>query len=278
VDGWTGYYDAGKSGGLSHSWSSEGTYGIRAVAEDEYGARSEWSDSKSVNIQTYIPPPPPPAPPTAGFSFSIDNLTVSFKDESGDSDGYVVNRTWDFGDGGHSYEINPKYTYASYGNYTVKLTVEDNDGLEDETEKKVTLIYKPPVGSPELTVETISISPSAPRENDKITFSITVLNSGDGASGNATIRYVLDGNVLNSSQLGRIDAGGSATVAFGINTSGGDHVFKVVVEYGDKEAMKSMEFSVNAGESGGFPIWVAGVAIAAVAAAILYMAFKKMRK
>jgi len=127
-------------------------------------------------------------------------------------------------------------------------------------------------------VKTISMSPPAPREGDRITFSITVSNEGDGDSSNATIRYILDGKVLNSSHLGKIEAGESVTASFSINASGSDHEFKTVVEYEGKEAVKSMNFNVTVNESGGFPLWIAGLLIAVVAAASAYMVFKKMRK
>ena len=46
---------------------------------------------------------------------------------------------WDFGDGGSSSKKNPTYYYASYGNYTVTLTVTDRAGDIDSTSKIVTL-------------------------------------------------------------------------------------------------------------------------------------------
>jgi len=52
--------------------------------------------------------------------------------ESYDPDGTIETYVWDFGDGlGSSEEENPVYTYTAEGNYTVTLTVMDNDGNTD---------------------------------------------------------------------------------------------------------------------------------------------------
>jgi YVTN family beta-propeller protein len=73
--------------------------------------------------------------PSAGFSHSPQSsppgATVSFNaGASSDSDGSVVRYDWDFGDG--STAVNggpsPTHTYKAPGNYTVTLTVTDNEG------------------------------------------------------------------------------------------------------------------------------------------------------
>lgn len=46
------------------------------------------------------------------------------------SEGDIVRNLWDFGDGGQSIEKNPTYTYASEGNYTVKLHVITSTGAQ----------------------------------------------------------------------------------------------------------------------------------------------------
>jgi len=70
--------------------------------------------------------------PSAGFSYSPaypDELeTITFTDESSDSDGSIVNWDWDFGNGDTSTAQDPTYDYADEGYYTVSLTVEDDDG------------------------------------------------------------------------------------------------------------------------------------------------------
>ncbi|WP_246128706.1 pre-peptidase C-terminal domain-containing protein [Pleionea sediminis] len=74
------------------------------------------------------PDPQPNTPPVASFSFEIDNLTVSFSNNSSDSDGTIANYAWDFGDGNSSTEVNPTHSYATGGDFTATLTVTDDDG------------------------------------------------------------------------------------------------------------------------------------------------------
>lgn len=55
--------------------------------------------------------------PQAAFDYSIDDLTVSFQNQSLHSFQFF----WDFGDGNVSSDLNPVHTYALPGNYLVKL-------------------------------------------------------------------------------------------------------------------------------------------------------------
>ena len=77
-------------------------------------------------------------PPVADFTYIISGLTVSFDASSSyDPDGYIVNYTWEFGDGNATTESDPikTYSYSSPGCYQVNLTVTDNDGLTNQTSK-----------------------------------------------------------------------------------------------------------------------------------------------
>ena len=48
---------------------------------------------------------------------------------SSDSDGTIVSRSWNFGDGSPANtNANPNHTYAAAGNYTSTLTVTDDNG------------------------------------------------------------------------------------------------------------------------------------------------------
>jgi hypothetical protein len=74
--------------------------------------------------------------PTALFTYEptypVANDTVTFNaSESYDPDGYIATYTWDFGDGNITTVTTPviEHVYTMYDNYTVTLTVMDNDGL-----------------------------------------------------------------------------------------------------------------------------------------------------
>lgn len=95
-----------------------------------------------------INPPPANLAPTADFTYSATDLTVSFTNKSGDTDGTIVTYAWDFGDGTSSSAQNPApHTYAAAGTYTVELTVTDDDGATDSYSTSITVSEEePPIG------------------------------------------------------------------------------------------------------------------------------------
>jgi PKD repeat protein len=77
--------------------------------------------------------------PNAAFTYGASGLSVTFTDQSSDSDGVIQSWSWDFGDGNTSTQQHPSHTYASDGTYTVELTVTDNGGLSDTSTASVTV-------------------------------------------------------------------------------------------------------------------------------------------
>ncbi|MEH6420655.1 PKD domain-containing protein [Pseudomonas sp. CGJS7] len=77
--------------------------------------------------------------PVANFTSSANGLTVAFTDTSTDSNGSIVSRSWNFGDGTTSTATNPSKTYSAAGTYTVTLTVTDNDGTTNTKTGSVTV-------------------------------------------------------------------------------------------------------------------------------------------
>lgn len=66
--------------------------------------------------------------PTAQFSWSTNDLSVDFWDESEEGDADISSWEWSFGDGESSNEPNPQHTYNSGDDYRVRLKVEDQNG------------------------------------------------------------------------------------------------------------------------------------------------------
>jgi len=90
--------------------------------------------------------------PTASFTSSCNDLSCNF-DASGssDSDGTIASYAWDFGDGNTASGETPSHSYSAAGDYTVSLTVTDNDGATNTTMQTVT-VEEPAVGSITLSV------------------------------------------------------------------------------------------------------------------------------
>ncbi|MEP2238632.1 MAG: PKD domain-containing protein [Maribacter sp.] len=57
---------------------------------------------------------------------------IIFTGDQSSDDIEIVSYAWSFGDGGTSEEVNPVYTFAEPGTYTITLIVTDNGGLTDE--------------------------------------------------------------------------------------------------------------------------------------------------
>ncbi len=125
----------------SHTYASAGTYSVTLTVTDDQGATDSTTQSITVTEA------PANQPPTAGFTFSTSNLTANFTDTSSDSDGIVVSRSWNFGDGSTTTQQNPSHTYGSAGTYSVTLTVTDNDGATDSVTQSVT-VSSAPVNQP----------------------------------------------------------------------------------------------------------------------------------
>ena len=105
-------------------------------------------------------------PPVAAFSTSVTQgknplLNVQFDaTQSFDANGSIVNFEWDFGDGELASGANqstPLHSFINAGNYTVTLTVTDNDNATNSnvaSQVISVLPNQPPVASFAWTIET----------------------------------------------------------------------------------------------------------------------------
>ena len=76
------------------------------------------------------------ANPASGYA----QLNVSFNAGcSTDSDGTITNYSWDFGDGRTGNGMSASHTFTTAGQYTITLTVMDNDGLTDAAYRTITV-------------------------------------------------------------------------------------------------------------------------------------------
>lgn len=89
---------------------------------------------------------PPNQPPEASFTYSCSGFTCSFNSTSTDFDGTINSTSWSFGDGATDTGASASHTYASGGNYTVVLTVTDDDGATGTASQSVR-VNNPPTAS-----------------------------------------------------------------------------------------------------------------------------------
>lgn len=78
--------------------------------------------------------------PNASFTFSCTNLACDF-DASGsnDNDGSIASYSWNFGDGSTATGMTASHAFGADGDYTVTLTVSDDEGATDSSSQVVSV-------------------------------------------------------------------------------------------------------------------------------------------
>ncbi len=137
IDEWTGFYESGVPVTLSHMYSAEGTYHVKVVAEDEHGAQSGFSPSKTIVITGNNPPNKPSMP--TGPIYGRIGITYSYTSLAIDPDGDNLEYLFDWGDGSDSGWIGPynsgdaatvSHTWNTRGTFPVKVKARDSYGAE----------------------------------------------------------------------------------------------------------------------------------------------------
>jgi len=107
----------------THQYMDNGTYTVSLKIRDNDGA----TDTKTSHILVKNIMPATNFVYTPKSPVKISTV-LNFNDSSTDSDGSIVNWTWDFGDGIITYGNQTGHIYTNAGIYVVTLTVEDDDG------------------------------------------------------------------------------------------------------------------------------------------------------
>ncbi|MCD6542321.1 MAG: PKD domain-containing protein, partial [Thermoplasmata archaeon] len=117
---------------VTHRYVDDGYYDVTLTIYDSNGKNA--TKTKRIYVRNIIPLP----------SFSIEpsqimivGKPVHFNSTVYEPDGYIVNYTWDFGDGGYAYTRNATHIYTKSGIYTVRLTVKDDDNATGTKEKTI---------------------------------------------------------------------------------------------------------------------------------------------
>ncbi len=124
ISSWSWDFDDGSTSSQKnpvHTFDQSGTFTISLTVSGANGSTDR--DTQPIYLN---------ALPEARFS--VSNTTpepgesVNFSEDSSDSDGEIVSRTWDFGDGTTATKDNPSHTYSDSGTFKVELIVSDDRG------------------------------------------------------------------------------------------------------------------------------------------------------
>lgn len=109
----------------THYYQENQIYVVTLIVTDDDGETN--STSQLISISNSLP--------FADFTYAPLNPstvdTINFIDLSTDSDGNIVNWTWDLGDGNISFDQNISHQYTELGQYIISLQVVDDDGGTD---------------------------------------------------------------------------------------------------------------------------------------------------
>ncbi|MCP4152789.1 MAG: PKD domain-containing protein, partial [bacterium] len=164
---WSGFSFFGESNGKKPSKFSvdmknvgENLIAALAFAQSDDAVQLVLASSGSTGPSTQTP--------VASFTYTpqIGHMPLNVTCDaqlSSDPDGTIVSYQWAFGDGTSSTGISAQHTYTTQGQYTILLTVTDNDGLTNQVSQVVVVeppnedpvaafTYSPQIGHVPLTV------------------------------------------------------------------------------------------------------------------------------
>ncbi len=117
---------------VTHRYADDGYYNVTLTIYDSFGNNA----SKTEQIYVRNVPPEPTFSIEPSQMITVGN-PVYFNSTTYEPDGYIINYTWDFGDGSYAYTRNTTHIYTKSGIYTVKLTVKDDDNATGTKEKRI---------------------------------------------------------------------------------------------------------------------------------------------
>jgi len=176
----------------------------------------------------------PREPPIASFSYtpSIGHSSerIMFDASESHSDGYIVEWSWDFGDGNRGSGEIISHSYMTPATYTVTLTVEDDSGNQSRSSKHIIILpliqYRI-----DITLDNDTLI------GDDLTVDVVIVNDGDDVSMNLSILSSLSyGSSEFWSAVDQVSFSEVIRFTKTIDTTGfpeGSYIFSVNVLYDD---------------------------------------------
>ena len=168
-----------------NDYGASATVGIEGPTGQglQYSCNQSMSITNNLAILTVLD-----IPPVANFTYTPTNPTnttnIYFYDTSFDYDGTIVSWWWDFKDGTYSDQQNPVHLYYTDGIFNVTLTVTDNDGSTNTTQKTV-VVYTPPPNQP----PNVPTNPLPPNEATDVSITTNLNWTGGDPDTNDTVLY-----------------------------------------------------------------------------------------
>jgi len=110
---------------VTHKYNNDGSYDVELTVEDDKGFKDSYLQTIIIGNRQ----------PVASFIYEPNNPkildNIYFNSTSTDSDGTIVNWTWDFGDGSRGFGESIIHKYEKNGSYEVRLSVTDNNNKND---------------------------------------------------------------------------------------------------------------------------------------------------
>jgi PKD repeat protein len=150
--------------------------------------------------------------PSTTSAYVGDQVTFDAS-ASYDDDGCIISYNWNFGDANMTTAADPViiHTYSTAGNYTVTLTVTDNDGLSDATTTNLEISWVRDVA-----VTKISLSSNLVKIGELVYINVTVANKGNYPDPESfTVKVSYDNTIIHLWQLtavGKIGPGTEKTL------------------------------------------------------------------
>jgi PKD repeat protein len=151
----------------THKYTASGMYTVTLKVANNYGQID--NDTTTATITKLSPNQTPPVADAGGPYLGVVGSPVTFNGSgSSDADGTIVSYGWNFGDSTTGTGITPTHTYTTAGNYTVILTVTDNDTLthSNSTTAKINVSGPPTIV---IVVDVSNIEPIEEQNEKTIT-------------------------------------------------------------------------------------------------------------